>query len=283
MRAAGEHFQLAETRSPSNGPLTADRSRQPSRRRVGWGGRIRTFEYGIQSPAPYRLATPQETRRRLRPLELAEAEPRPLPADDPGARYATRRYLGKPTGRTAHSRSCEHLSVYDCHFWRQVELFLRDSARASAAADHSGQLHRAATQPPFRSVRTDTEGAADRSAHGPGHHGLPAWPVESGRSRARGLAVAKQSEHSRPAARHQREERPIVAQLSPDAADLRMSRDDCRLEVVHDRMSGPLARKRRLLRSRTQSRACDGLRDTSGTHPRWTRRTAAGPGRSTTA
>src|SRR5207247_3696572 len=27
--------------------------------RVGWGGRIRTFEYGIQSPAPYRLATPQ--------------------------------------------------------------------------------------------------------------------------------------------------------------------------------------------------------------------------------
>src|SRR6188472_3773015 len=29
---------------------------QPSR--FGWGGRIRTFEYGIQSPAPYRLATP---------------------------------------------------------------------------------------------------------------------------------------------------------------------------------------------------------------------------------
>src|ERR1044072_9380782 len=28
------------------------------RGRLGWGGRIRTFEYGIQSPAPYRLATP---------------------------------------------------------------------------------------------------------------------------------------------------------------------------------------------------------------------------------
>src|SRR4030095_2880585 len=26
---------------------------------AGWGGRIRTSEYGIQSPAPYRLATPQ--------------------------------------------------------------------------------------------------------------------------------------------------------------------------------------------------------------------------------
>ena len=33
-------------------PITTNASR------VGWGGRIRTFEYGIQSPAPYRLATP---------------------------------------------------------------------------------------------------------------------------------------------------------------------------------------------------------------------------------
>ena len=31
----------------------------PLRRLDGWGGRIRTSEYGIQSPAPYRLATPQ--------------------------------------------------------------------------------------------------------------------------------------------------------------------------------------------------------------------------------
>src|SRR5262245_18153468 len=33
-------------------PVTTSASRD------GWGGRIRTFEYGIQSPAPYRLATP---------------------------------------------------------------------------------------------------------------------------------------------------------------------------------------------------------------------------------
>ena len=26
---------------------------------IGWGGRIRTYEYRSQSPAPYRLATPQ--------------------------------------------------------------------------------------------------------------------------------------------------------------------------------------------------------------------------------
>ena len=27
----------------------------------GWGGRIRTYESRIQSPLPYRLATPQST------------------------------------------------------------------------------------------------------------------------------------------------------------------------------------------------------------------------------
>ena len=28
---------------------------------MGWGGRIRTFEWGIQSPLPYHLATPQRS------------------------------------------------------------------------------------------------------------------------------------------------------------------------------------------------------------------------------
>src|SRR5829696_931187 len=36
------------------------RSEQPRAWSKGWGGWIRTTEYGIQSPAPYRLATPQE-------------------------------------------------------------------------------------------------------------------------------------------------------------------------------------------------------------------------------
>src|SRR5713101_3161721 len=46
----------------SSGDISSDsRSRpcRPPRPPVGWGGRIRTFEYGVQSPAPYRLATPQ--------------------------------------------------------------------------------------------------------------------------------------------------------------------------------------------------------------------------------
>src|SRR5690606_27678326 len=52
-------------RSPCPRPLAAP-PRPPAARPgepaspTGWGGRIRTFEYGFQRPAPYRLATPQE-------------------------------------------------------------------------------------------------------------------------------------------------------------------------------------------------------------------------------
>ena len=54
MRAARKHLQLAE---PGRHERITHRTCS-SPPRVGWGGRIRTFEYGIQSPAPYRLATP---------------------------------------------------------------------------------------------------------------------------------------------------------------------------------------------------------------------------------
>src|SRR4029079_10274068 len=47
-------------RSPPRGRDGRSRKRVSAGRDSysGWGGRIRTFEYGIQSPAPYRLATP---------------------------------------------------------------------------------------------------------------------------------------------------------------------------------------------------------------------------------
>src|SRR5262245_6707903 len=47
-------------------------------RTVGWGGRIRTFEYGIQSPAPYRLATPHRSHGSTRPSLLRPASRRLL-------------------------------------------------------------------------------------------------------------------------------------------------------------------------------------------------------------
>ena len=50
VRAAGKQLQLATTHTVV---------RLPTGLQTGWGGRIRTSEYGIQSPAPYRLATPQ--------------------------------------------------------------------------------------------------------------------------------------------------------------------------------------------------------------------------------
>ncbi len=54
MRTAGKQSSARQIRRPCG-----DHSSHRQPRRSGWGGRIRTFEYGIQSPAPYRLATPQ--------------------------------------------------------------------------------------------------------------------------------------------------------------------------------------------------------------------------------
>ena len=59
-------------------------SATPSRARVGgpalhpdgWGGRIRTSEYGIQSPAPCHLATPQVVPARRRPARTGPRPPR---------------------------------------------------------------------------------------------------------------------------------------------------------------------------------------------------------------
>src|SRR5258705_1546080 len=42
---------------------------------AGWGGRIRTFEYGIQSPAPYRLATPHPGELRYGSVWLGRCKP----------------------------------------------------------------------------------------------------------------------------------------------------------------------------------------------------------------
>ena len=45
---------------------------------IDWGGRIRTFEYGIQSPAPYRLATPQYERPEALCQKPAPGRRRPI-------------------------------------------------------------------------------------------------------------------------------------------------------------------------------------------------------------
>src|SRR5262245_13089260 len=66
----------------------------------GWGGRIRTFEYGIQSPAPYRLATPHCLSVRCSELEEADL-------------------------RSGRSHVAQTKSVYDAVFRRQGSAPLR--------------------------------------------------------------------------------------------------------------------------------------------------------------
>src|SRR5437867_1007502 len=65
----------------------------------GWGGRIRTFVYGVQSPAPYRLATPQPdtTSEALRTTEPARGPTRSRPRRrNPGAIRSVPRLPGAP-------------------------------------------------------------------------------------------------------------------------------------------------------------------------------------------
>ena len=64
----------------------------PATHKCGWGGRIRTFEYGIQSPAPYRLATPHHS------LHGSAANVRRRPAHSP-----SRRRLGDRAWYSARS------------------------------------------------------------------------------------------------------------------------------------------------------------------------------------
>src|SRR5438477_10917971 len=103
MGAAREYFQLAEPGRHERIQCCSTpgaTSRSVSLRSNGWGGRIRTFEYGIQSPAPYRLATPQQKHKSLSHRHLAVGltprEGTRLEQAPPGAFYAAR---GESDGR----------------------------------------------------------------------------------------------------------------------------------------------------------------------------------------
>ena len=112
MGAAGEHLEIPEARLWHRQSAHAARHRSRGRAfRCGWGGRIRTFEYGFQRPAPYRLATPQY---RLAACQAAAGSPRP--ATRPGGRCVWR---GSP-------RTAETPSVY--------ERFSRRQARGGASS-----------------------------------------------------------------------------------------------------------------------------------------------------
>jgi hypothetical protein len=80
----------------------------------GWGGRIRTFEYGVQSPAPYRLATPHHlcVSRSLCPVGHAPRQNKPM-----WVSRSRRNAVRLSKGLTAFRRGLNHVvqtkSVYD--------------------------------------------------------------------------------------------------------------------------------------------------------------------------
>lgn len=81
---SGKNTRRASVKSQPKPVSTINRSRcQPSTEgthHIGWGGRTRTFEWRIQSPLPYHLATPQRhhdpNRRHPRRTSLARLRPR---------------------------------------------------------------------------------------------------------------------------------------------------------------------------------------------------------------
>ena len=93
MGAAGEHLEISEARLWHRQYAHAARHRVARwALRFGWGGRIRTFEYGLQRPAPYRLATPQYSAAR----QAAAGSPRRRPAPKAGTSGAAHPEQPKP-------------------------------------------------------------------------------------------------------------------------------------------------------------------------------------------
>ena len=146
-------------------------------RRSGWGGRIRTFEYGIQSPAPYRLATPHHAVRDAR-LSSAVADSE------------------KADLRSGRDHVAQTVSLYD-------GLFTPQAAGACRAAA-SWQVYPGRPRSQRGRARARERGARQRpGATGCGRSG------EAIRAAAAAAARdAEQAEHGRAAAGHRRMRRP---------------------------------------------------------------------------
>ena len=113
-------------------------SRGSSAPTVGWGGRIRTFEYGIQSPAPYHLATPHPDLARARRRRDSR---RPAPALDasPGRRRTATACLPRDAAEQENRRprrgpttAAQTVSVYESG-WSRQGARSRPGSPASAA------------------------------------------------------------------------------------------------------------------------------------------------------
>ena len=182
MRAPREQFQ----RTVSHAVSAVRADVRNVRGRGGWGGRIRTFEYGIQSPAPYRLATPQHRVDLTAPPPEGAPEPPPPgpaasgpqtpesitgpsdarlpPGQRPGQRHEPVRPLEPPRGPPSHrSRETDRTRPTRCpvmaaprapslHDRPHHLVDRRMPPRPQGPADRSSRLTGPVAQP--RSTRT---------------------------------------------------------------------------------------------------------------------------------
>src|SRR4029453_15419916 len=194
---------------PVNGSLMSPHSCLAQNRTVGWGGRIRTFEYGIQSPAPYRLATPHCSHGSTRPVSPSACFEK-TPRSESCSHLAPVGGVGGSEPQDGPNHAARKISLSDGLIWRQVAQGITWDAQRPIPGGSYGLRY-------------------DRPISAPGER--------AGRSFCPGSRI-EETEYRRTAARHRRKSSAQSAQLGYDSSNLRVMGGHDRLEVVHDLPNG---------------------------------------------
>ena len=197
VRAARKQLQLCSTHTVRSARPTARRAAaQP---RIGWGGRIRTFECGIQSPVPYRLATPHH-----RPRSRPPRDP-PGPHAGRGGDAAVRRGAGAHQCWKRPARHGQTRSLYEGRASRQGEPSLRvGSPRRGGqsmprAAHHDGRAGGARCAPARSASAPYLRVTDKRPRVGPPRRGGQSMPrAAHDGGRAGGARCARRARRARP-------------------------------------------------------------------------------------
>ena len=160
----------------------------------GWGGRIRTFEYGIQSPAPYRLATPQlSTAGEVATAPVAPARDSSVGLTGPSQtrKSITGPRAGRPrAGRASGSGSTSQSGRCSRRAARGPRPPENSAENRRSAARHGRRRARPRAGRPRPSRRSPGAGAPREPARSLHERDRPARPADVDRRRRRRSASA---------------------------------------------------------------------------------------------